>query len=438
MVEVMEKKSPFYPDKPVPVELFVGRESELNRVVERGMGQVKQGKSVSFFVRGDYGIGKSSLARFLAWKAETQHGLFPVYAQLAGCKSLNDIAVAVLQAVIDTELYNPKLWKEHLGEFLGNFIGEVEIPGFGYNFEKLRRQAPNLVSHHGLLHFLRSIYTKIKSGESNGIFLILDEIHGVASQSEFAQFLKGLWDTNAMQGKDSHVPLLLMLCGEEHRRRALIESHEPVGSIFDVIDVNPLSAEESKVFFKRAFDYAFMQYRPEAIDRMAGWSSGYPKIMHLIGDAVYWAHSSGEPVTEREAYKGIQEACEMIGRKYFEPNVLHALESEDYASILKKFADNLKASWSTVFTRAGVKAWLSREEQSKTDNFLSRMKILHTIEPTGAKGEYKIINNMIFMYIITKFSSKDLINRRNKTTKPCREGESDHCFEKALEERSFL
>jgi len=69
MAAVIEKKSPFYPDQSVPVELFVGRESELNRVIERGMGQVKQNKSVSFFVRGDYGIGKSSLARFLAWEA---------------------------------------------------------------------------------------------------------------------------------------------------------------------------------------------------------------------------------------------------------------------------------------------------------------------------------------------------------------------------------
>jgi len=403
---VIEKKSPFYPDQPVPIELFVGRESELNRVVERGMEQVKLKKSVSFFVRGDYGIGKSSLARYLAWKADTQHSLFPIYAQLAGCKSLNDAAVAILQAVIDTEIYNPKRWKERLREFLGRFIGEVEILGFGYNFEKLRKQAPNLVTHHGLLHFLRSIYNIIKQNESNGIFLILDEINGIASQSEFAQFLKGLWDSNAMQSEDNHVPLLLMLCGVERRRRELIEAHEPVNRIFDVIDINQLSEEESKAFFKRAFDSVFIEYQQEAIDRMVDWSSGYPKIMHLIGDAVYWAHSDGEIITKNEAYKGIQEACEVIGRKYFEYNILNALQSEDYASILMKFANILKSSWRTVFTRTNLMSQLSIKEQSKLDSFLRKMKTLHVIDSTGIKGEYRIVNNMIFMYIVMKFSSK--------------------------------
>ena len=404
---VIEKKSPFYPDQPVPIELFVGRESELNRVVERGMEQVKLKKSVSFFVRGDYGIGKSSLARFLAWKADTQHGLFPVYAQLAGCKSLNDVAVAILQAVIDAEIYNPKRWKERLREFLGRFIGEVEILGFGYNFEKLRQQAPNLVTHHGLLHFLRSIFSIIKSNESNGIFLILDEINGIASQSEFAQFLKGLWDSNAMQNEDNHVPLLLMLCGVERRRRELIEAHEPVNRIFDVIDINHLSKEESKRFFKRAFDSVFVEYHPKAIDRMADWSSGYPKIMHLIGDAVYWAHSDGEIITEEEALNGIHEACEIIGRKYFEYNILRVLQSKDYASILIKFADILKVSWRPEFTRINLMAQLSSKEQSKLDSFLRKMKNLNVIDSTDKKGEYRIINNMILLYIVMKFSSKN-------------------------------
>ena len=167
------------------------------------MGQVKQGKSVSFFVRGDYGIGKSSLARYLTWEAETQHGLFPIYAQLAGCKSLDDVAVAILRATIDTGLYNPKYWKEYLGKFLGDFIGEVEIMGFGYDFNKLKRKAPELVSHHGLLSFLRAIHTKLKQDKFCGIFLIFDEINGIASNPDFAQFLKGLWDTNAMQKKRS-------------------------------------------------------------------------------------------------------------------------------------------------------------------------------------------------------------------------------------------
>jgi hypothetical protein len=150
-----------------------------------------------------------------------------------------------------------------------------------------------------------------------------------------------------------------------------------------------------------------VKYEPEAIESMVGWSSGYPKIMHLIGDAVYWAHSDGEIITEDEAYEGIQEACEIIGRKYFEYSILRALQSKDYASILNKLADILKNSWRTVFTRTNLKMQLSSKEQSKLDSFLRKMKTLHVIDQTGSKGEYRIINNMVFMYIVIKFSSKN-------------------------------
>jgi hypothetical protein len=405
MVTVIEKKSPFYPDQPVPVELFVGRKSELNRITERGMGQVKQGKSVSFFVRGNYGIGKSSLARYLAWEAEAQHDIFPIYAQLAGCKSLDDVAVAILQATIDTELYNPKRWKEHLGKFLGDFIGEAEIMGFGYNFEKLRRKAPELVSHHGLLSFLRAIHSRLKQNKFCGIFLILDEINGITSNPDFAQFLKGLWDTNAIQKEEAQVPILMMLCGVEQRRIELINAHEPVNRIFDVVDIDSLSMDERLVFFRRTFDSVFLKYEDEAIERMAVWSSGFPKIMHLIGDTIYWLHTDGDVITSTEASYGIKAACEIIGRKYFEPNVLHALQSNDYISILKKVADILNKSWRTVFTRMELKSTLSPKEERKLDNFLSRMKKIHAIIPTGIQGEYRIINNMIFMYIVLKFST---------------------------------
>jgi len=404
----IEKKSPFYPDQPVPLELFVGRESELNRITERGMGQVRQGKSVSFFVRGDYGIGKSSLARYLAFGEAPKYGIFPIYAQLAGCKSLDDVAIAILRATIETGFYNPKGWKERLGKFLGDFIGDPEFMGFRYDFNQLKRRAPEIASHHGLLNFLHVIYTKLKEDEFRGIFLILDEINGIVSNPDFAQFLKGLWDANAMQMEDSQVPLLMMLCGVEQRRVELINAHMPVNRIFDVVDIGALSMEERTAFFTRAFDSVFLKYEDDAIKRMAIWSSGFPKVMHLIGDTVYWLHTDSALITSKEAFAGIREASEIIGRKYFEPNVLHALQSSDYISILKKVADILNESWKTMFTRTELKSILSPKEERKLDNFLRRMKSIHAITPAGARGEYQIINNMIFMYIVLKFSSSKL------------------------------
>ena len=119
-----------------------------------------------------------------------------------------------------------------------------------------------------------------------GLFLILDEINGITKNPQFAHFIKGIVDTNAVSVPP--VPLLLMLCGVEDRRVEMIHRHPPVGRIFDVIEVEPMSDEEMRDFFKRAFGSVKIAVDPDAMDVMTFYSGGLPKIMHEIGDAAYY------------------------------------------------------------------------------------------------------------------------------------------------------
>ncbi len=84
MQENYKGRSPFYPGQPVPVELFVGREALIERLMERGVGQVIAGKPMAFYVQGEYGIGKSSLARFTQWLAAKDQQVYGIYAALGG------------------------------------------------------------------------------------------------------------------------------------------------------------------------------------------------------------------------------------------------------------------------------------------------------------------------------------------------------------------
>ena len=76
-------KSPFYPGQPVPVELFVGRRSQLDRILQRGAGQVASGKPVSLFVQGEYGIGKSSIAAIARRVSEERDDLHAILRKIA-------------------------------------------------------------------------------------------------------------------------------------------------------------------------------------------------------------------------------------------------------------------------------------------------------------------------------------------------------------------
>lgn len=404
MEAIKERKNPFSPDQPVQYTMFVGRGKEVDRIIERGMYQVKAGKSVAFFLRGEYGIGKTSLAYYLMFLAERDVRLLPIYVTLSGCKNLEDVAKAILQGALKTDAYDKSVL-ENIKELLGKYVGAQTF--FGGNltlhFERLLADVPEIKTHHGILKFLAALNERVQKNGYSGIFLVFDEINGIAKVEEFAHFIKGFWDGNAVT---THLPILFMMCGVEERRTEIINNHEPVSRIFDVVDVNPLNMDECVAFYKLAFDSAKIKYEEAAIELMARWSSGYPKIMHIIGDAIFWDHTDPEqPITKQETFNGIVHSAETIGRKYFVPNVLSALQSADYKLILKKLVDLMFQKNQLAFTRAELSEALSATERKKLDNFLRRMTGLKAFVHLD-KGVYGIPNRMIWVYLVAHYAAK--------------------------------
>jgi hypothetical protein len=245
-------QSPFYPGQPVPVELFVGRAGEVERI-RRAARQVAAGKPQAIFISGESGIGKSSLAQFIQFIAERDPGLLG-YAVLGAGHSVEEIA----------------------------------------------------------LSYLRSLYEKNR-GSYRGLLLVLDEINGLAAEESFAFFLKDLVDSNALS--DRPLPLLLLLCGTEERRRQLIERHRPIERIFEVLHIDLMTEEESRGFFGRAFGSVQMEVTEEAKDILCQSCGGRPKLMHLLGDAAYWI-APGATVDADVAVQATWAAAEDVGRKF--------------------------------------------------------------------------------------------------------------------------
>jgi len=238
-------KSPFYPGQPVPVDLFVGRREQIERIMTRGVGQVSAGKPVAVFVQGEYGIGKSSVAGFLQWLAEREHGLLGIYATLGGAETIDDLGATILEATIRSGVWDPKR-SEQIRNWLAKYIGQQTLLGSPtIRFDALRQDGPDIAQ--GLLPFLATTLEKVRNSGIKGLFLVLDEINGITANPKFAHFIKGLVDTNAMAR--SPIPLLLMLCGVAERRSELIRSHQPVERIFDVVDIERLSDAEMKEFW---------------------------------------------------------------------------------------------------------------------------------------------------------------------------------------------
>ncbi|MDX2226636.1 MAG: ATP-binding protein [Verrucomicrobiae bacterium] len=386
-------KSPFYPGQPVPVELFVGRRHQIDRLEERAIGQVKAGKPVAVFVQGEYGIGKSSIAQYLQWVAEREYGLHSIYATLGGVKNLQEVAENILTATVRSGVFNPSR-SEAIRNWMAKYIGKQELFGLSLNLEALRADAPRLSQASDLLDFLAQVQVRLAEDKVRGIFLVLDEINGIASNPEFAHFLKGLIEANSR--RKPPLPLLLMLCGVEERRRDLIRCHQPIDRIFDVVEIERMKAEEMRSFFINAFESVRVKVHDDALAKLCEYSAGFPKIMHEVGDQAFWINQD-EVIDIAESTDAVYAAASEVGRKYVDQQIYKALQSKDYKNFLNKIAgfgpDEM------TFTKGQIEKNLNTDQKKKLNNFLQKMKKLNVIKSGDASGEYEFNVRMVRLYI---------------------------------------
>ena len=359
--------------------------------MERGVGQVALGKPVAIYVQGEYGIGKSSIAGFTQWLAEREHGLHGIYAPLGAAHTVEDIGGAVLEATLRSGAFDPKR-SDIVRNWLAKYIGEQSLFGVAVHAEALRKDAPSVTS--GLLPFLHEVLVRLRETGVKGIFIVLDEINGVAATPNFAHFVKSLVDTNAMAREP--LPLLLMLCGVEECRREMIRHHRPVDRIFDVIDIAPMSQDEMTDFFTRAFEAVQMKVELEGMDQLTHYSAGFPKIMHLVGDAAFWMDDNGV-IDKDDAMRAVLSAADEVGKKYVDQQVYRALRSRDYHSILRKLARTVGLEMR--FTKTDLSKGLTEPERKKLNNFLQRLKTLKVIRSGETQGEYVFNSRMVALYI---------------------------------------
>jgi hypothetical protein len=399
LMESSKGNSPFYPTHPVPVDLFVGRIEEIKRILMRGVGQVAAGKPISIYVQGEYGIGKTSIAKLTQWIAEEKYNLHGIYAALGGCRDVNDVGEAVLEATLRSGAFKPNR-SEIIRNWLAKYIGKQELFGFTVNLDELKQDGPHLSTPYNMLDFLGQVKERLSHSSNNdkvdGIFLVLDEIDGIAGNPQFAHYIKGLIDTNAVQRKP--LPWLLMLCGVEERRREMIRNHQPVERIFDIVNIETMTNDEMGQFFQKAFASVNMEVEAEALKMMNHYSAGFPKIMHLIGDAAFWIDDDSV-IDENDAMRAIIVAAGEVGNKFVEQQVYKALQSKDYISILEKIAH--LDPYEMSFNKSDIASGLTPAEQKKFYNFLRRMKKLRVLQ-SETKGEWVFTSRMVRLYIWLK------------------------------------
>jgi hypothetical protein len=379
--------SPFTPGQPVSPELFVGRGDEIRRL-DMHVNAAISGRLQVAFLTGERGMGKSSLAAFVKLYAERRHGMAGVHAFLGGAGSLPEMVRRTLDHVLNESA--DKKWYDAISNLFGKTIKQVGLFGINMSFSPSSEELEAVVR--SFPRTLREIVSRLKKAGKNGLVLVLDDINGLASSPEFANWLKSLIDEIAVTGG---VSLCIFLVGLEERRQALIASQESLARAFDLFPIEPWSAEETAEFFQKAFEQAGYSVDRRALDEHSSYAGGIPMLAHEIGDAIVRVDTD-KVIDVRDIAKGIVEAADLLGNKLLKPQVLSAIRSKRYRSILRK----LSASQSQSFERRHVKDLLDEAEGGALDDFLDRMKELGVIvpEPEGGPGAYRFSSMLHLIY----------------------------------------
>jgi RNAse (barnase) inhibitor barstar len=225
--------------------------------------------------------------------------------------------------------------------------------------------------------------------------LVLDDIDGLAMSPDFANWLKSLVDEIATSVQP--LPLCLVLVGLEERRQELIQLQPSLARIFNLIEIKAWSKEETETFFREAFSKVGITVDDDALEQwLIRFAGGLPVLAHEVGDAAFDADSDGR-IDKSDALKGVLDAAEVVGRKHLQPQIMAAIRSARYRSILRKLA---KEPLELNFHRREVLEILSGDEIRVFDNFVRRMVQLGVVkrDQERGRGAYSFANLLYHTY----------------------------------------
>jgi hypothetical protein len=384
----MKNNSPFTPGSPVPVELFVGRVAQIREILQF-VKNASYGKQENIFLTGERAIGKSSLASYIR-EMVTNERFLCIHVHLGGVRTVDGVVYNIFDSILK-DTYSQSIYSK-ISDFFKDHIQSVDLFGINIVFNPKKGELEELKMN--FPQVMKNIITKIQE-DKKGIFIILDDIDGLAKSNEFADWYKSFVDYVATH-YNGQFPLVIMPIGLPEQKDALGEQQASLLRIFRPIHVDTLIEDEVRGFFKKAFAKSDIKIEEDAMKLMIEYSSGLPSLMQEIGDAVYW-NDVDQRINKVDAMIGIAKAADQVGQKYLNPKVYRTIRSDRYKAILNKIG----REFTSHFKKKDIEKHLTESEKRVFQNFLSKMTELGVIiqDKEQGLGSYKFENELYALYI---------------------------------------
>lgn len=390
----IEKDTLFETGRPVSPENFKGRKSSIQKII-RYVKSASNGNTQHFFLTGERGIGKTSLAKYVMSIVENNYGMTGVYVSNKGNETLEELIDSIIAGILKKIPKN--LLKDKVKDIFGN-IESLEIKGAKINFKSGKKKSEFVIKD--FPYFMQDLINEVN--KENGIFLVIDDINGLSESKKFVDWYKNFSDTIAVN--DLNLKLYILFAGYPVKFDNLVYQEPSFGRIFNQENLENFSDSEIREFFIETFANSNIKCSEEALNIFTSFSYGLPLIMQQIGESTFWIVEDNE-ITKDIALKGVINAINEIGHKQLR-HILNIISDFEYGSIVLKLGDNDLSS----FSKETLEEKLNNHEKSIIDNFLEDMvkyDLLYHVGPEN-RHHYRFVNTIYYIYF--KIKAYDLNN----------------------------
>lgn len=371
----------------------------------------------SVIISGPRGIGKSSLGNQMQKALEGDKTLlercgisntFPkTLCLFYACDSGNSLQ----QLVLDI-LYNLEQKCLLLPE--SKIAFEVNLGVIKASLEsEIKRKSPATLATQLVAGLKTTINGLKKIRLYQAINIMLDEVDQIAADINFGHFLKIVHE--ALQNES--IPVNFILAGQQGVFSRLIKEDPSFERIVRHVPLTVLEPESSNYILDYATHVAkpFFRYEAKAKNLILGLASGYPYVLHLLGDSAYMEMENDTKMKQGDVVSGIE-------------NILHSDKREKYVGYLRRLKDAEKTilmalgRYETKTIPAEIPlSWLQnniRDYEQRKDEYENALSVLFEqgfLVPIKQQLIYRFSEELFRVFIsLTHLEQQELLNLKNK------------------------
>ncbi len=397
--------------------MFVGRMDEI-LAIESHLFQTSHENPQDFLIKGERGIGKSSLLLFVSTLASGKvdpvrggsYNFVTVSADLGGCTTqlgiIQKVGKGFREALGDHEVARERA--KEFWEWLTNW----EVLGVKYS-----KEDPNSDPDMIVREFVDGVVELCKRNpDLDGVLVLIDEADRPPTDANLGETLKMF--SERLEKRDCF-KVVFGLAGLPIVLDKVRASHDSSPRLFHTMTLEPLEMEERKAVVMRGLARATEKnpvptsINEDALEYLADLSEGYP---HFVQQFAYSAfeEDSDDNISADDVLVGTYKeggALDQLGDKYFNDMYHARIGSDEYRMVLDAMAEH-GDDW------VSRKTILEESEASKTnvDNALKALKAREIIiQDDRVRGSYRLPTKSFAVWMkAIREERKSGLRQRNK------------------------